>query len=61
MQMGKTRITTQRFYPLSQQRNRKMSVEASLRKQNVRNFEYKRLSINGDEFKVRCEGKQIYL
>jgi hypothetical protein len=60
IQMGKAR-TPQRFYPLSQQRNRKMSVEASMRKQNAIHSEFKRLSINGDEVKVRCQGRQIYL
>jgi hypothetical protein len=40
----------------SQQRHRKASAEA-LRRGN----DFKKISINGDEFSVRCKGKQIYL
>lgn len=59
LEMSRVQTIAPRFYPLSQQRNRRTSADVYFRKQGRE--EYKRLSINGDEFKVRCQGRQIYL
>lgn len=55
------------FYPQSQQKNRRFSVEMSFRNNSLRSGKIpleigsKKLFINGDDINVHCKGTKIYL
>ena len=60
IEIEKNRTIAPRFYPFSQQRNRKTSAEMYYKRQIKNEVLSKKLSINGDELNVRCLGKQVH-
>jgi hypothetical protein len=56
--IGRKYAVTPRFYPTSNQKNRRTSVDIYTRK-HTRDVSFNKLSINGGEIGFRCMGIEI--